>query len=385
MTIAILGRQPKLGLAELESLYGADAVQPLGAAAATVSADVDPKRLGGTIKVAKLLTELPYIDWRNITSYLIDTLPQHLAMRPEGKIKIGLSVYGLAVGAEQLFRTGLEIKKAARAHKRSVRIIPTNGATLNSAQVLHNGLTGELGMELLLIKHGNNTALAQTTWVQDVDDYGRRDYGRPRRDAFVGMLPPKLAQIMLNLAQVKEGDRVLDPFCGTGVVLQEAALLDCSVYGSDVSEQMVRYTRDNLNWLQDTYHRHNDAFLEVADATTAMWRPPITHVVCETYLGQPLSGLPKTEKLTEIMRDCNTIISKFLTNVRAQLEPGTRHVIAVPAWHVRDNFKRLPLLDRLEELGYNHLRFTHAPKPTDLLYYREDQIVARELLVLTVK
>lgn len=385
MTIAILGRQPKLGLAELESLYGAENVAELGDHAATVSATIEPARLGSVLKTAQHLTELPYTDWRKITAYLKDKLPEQLEQRPEGKMKIGLSAYGLPITAQHLFRTGLEIKKAAREVKRSVRVIPSNDTTVNSAQVLHNGLTGELGMELLFIRHGNKTTLAQTTWVQDVDDYARRDYGRPKRDAFVGMLPPKLAQTMLSLAQVKPGTHVLDPFCGTGVVLQEAALLGCPVYGTDISEKMVRYTRDNLNWLKDMYNVSVETYLEVVDATSATWRAPLEHVVCESYLGQPLSGLPKPEKLAEIMRDCDTIISKFLKNLHPQLPTGSRHVIAVPAWRVGSDFKHLPLLDRLEALGYNRVRFTHAPELRDLLYHREDQIVARELLVLTVK
>jgi SAM-dependent methyltransferase len=384
MIIAILGRQPKLGLAELESLYGAHSVEPIGSHAARVAATVEPARLGSTLKLARQLEELPYTDWQKITNYLLENLPERVSGLPEGKIKIGLSVYGLPANAQQLFRVGLEIKKTLRAEGRSVRIVPSNEATLNSAQVLHNGLTGDLGMELVLIKHGSSTVLAQTTWVQDVDDYARRDFGRPKRDAFVGMLPPKLAQTMLNLANVQPGQHVLDPFCGTGVVLQEAALLNCNVYGTDISELMVRYTRDNLNWLEDIYKTHVDTYLEVADATDATWRSPIDHVVCETYLGQPLSGLPKPEKLDEIMRDCNTIITKFLKNLHQQVEPGSRHTIAVPAWRVNGQFKHLPLLDRLKELGYNRLRFTHAAEAQDLLYHREDQIVARELLVLTV-
>jgi hypothetical protein len=40
--------------------------------------------------------------------------------------------------------------------------------------------------------------------VQDIDAYAERDFERPMRDAFVGMLPPKLAQIMLNLAVGEE-------------------------------------------------------------------------------------------------------------------------------------------------------------------------------------
>ena len=57
-TICLLGRQPAIGLAELESLYGATAVTPLDHHAALVEADVDFARLGGSIKAAQYLTTL---------------------------------------------------------------------------------------------------------------------------------------------------------------------------------------------------------------------------------------------------------------------------------------------------------------------------------------
>lgn len=62
----------------------------------------------------------------------------------------------------------------------------------------------------------------RTSFVQDIESYTARDQARPMRDARVGMLPPKLAQIIINLA-LSNNDitEVLDPFCGTGVVLQE--------------------------------------------------------------------------------------------------------------------------------------------------------------------
>jgi len=60
-TVCILGRQPALGLAELESLYGAEHVRPLdGHALLDVPAEeINFKRLGGTIKVARILASLP--------------------------------------------------------------------------------------------------------------------------------------------------------------------------------------------------------------------------------------------------------------------------------------------------------------------------------------
>lgn len=384
MTIAILGRQPKLGLAELESLYGAENVQPVGNNGAFVNATIEAERLGGTLKLTKPLIELPYTDWQKIVAYITQKLPEHISRLPEGKLKLGLSTYDIDVTPQQLFRASLELKKVARIHKRSMRIVSGEGVALNSATVLHNNLTGEHGMELNLIKNGAKTWLTQTTWVQNIDDYSRRDFGRPKRDAFVGMLPPKLAQIMLNLANVTPNERVLDPFCGTGVVLQEAALLGCQrVYGTDLQPRMIDYVKQNIDWLNDIYNKKVSVELEVADATTATWQPPIDHVVTETYLGQPLSGLPKPEKLRSIVSDCDTIITKFLQNLRNQIPTNTRLCIAIPAWQTKERLIHLSLLDRLEELGYNRVRFKYAQRE-DFIYRREDQIVARELLVITV-
>lgn len=384
MIIAILGRQTRLALAELESIYGAEAVQPVDNNATLIKADhVEQARLGGTIKIAHALAELETTQWPKLAAYILRELPKHLDSMPGGKITLGLSAYGLRVNSQQLFRAGLELKKICRAAGRSVRLVPNSTPELNSAQVIHNQLTGPNGLELLFVQNGNKTWLARTLSVQNVEDYARRDHGRPKRDAFVGMLPPKLAQIMLNLAQAQPGERILDPFCGTGVVLQEAALMGCAVYGTDLSERMVRYTRDNMQWLQETYGISFEVLYESADATSATWRPPLDHVICETYLGQPLSGLPKPDKLSEIIQNCDTITRTFLQNLHPQLKPGTRLCIAVPAWRVKGAFKHLLTLDDLKNLGYNRLRFQHA-RFEDLVYHREDQIVARELLVLTV-
>lgn len=384
MQLAILGRQAKLALAELEALAGAQNVQPVGQGAALIKAVLDGDRLGGIVRLARPIVELPTTNWNRIASSLETILPDLIATLPEGKIKLGLSVFGLPVSQKQLFATGLALKKTARATGRSVRIVPSTAPELNSAQVLHNQLTGNLGIELVFVQDGTVTRVAQTVWVQNIEAYAARDHGRPHRDAFVGMLPPKLAQTMLNLAQAAPGHRVLDPFCGTGVVLQEAALLGCAVYGTDLQERMVRYSRDNISWLQSGRNLDIAADFETADATTHTWRPPLDSVVCETYLGQPLSGLPKPEKLAQIMRDCNTITVKFLQNLHRQLTPGTRCAIAVPAWRIGAQFKHLEMLDHLEDLGYNRVRFQHAAN-ADLIYNREDQVVARELLVLTSK
>ncbi|HYK92612.1 MAG TPA: RsmD family RNA methyltransferase, partial [Thermoplasmata archaeon] len=59
-------------------------------------------------------------------------------------------------------------------------------------------------------------------------------------------LPPKLGRVAANLGAVRPGDRVLDPFVGTGALAAEAALLGARMSGVDVDATMVRGAIQNL-------------------------------------------------------------------------------------------------------------------------------------------
>jgi tRNA (guanine10-N2)-dimethyltransferase len=384
-SIAILGRQPDLGIAELESLYGAESIQKYGDKAAILNKkpdDLDFSRLGGSVKLCQILTTLPS-DWNKIEEYLLNACLEHQKYVPDGKLTIGISVYGIKVGPQKINKTALGIKKSLKTTGRSVRIVPNKSSTLNSAQVLHNKLTAANGWELVIIGDGSKEVfLALTTNEQDIEAYTARDQVRPARDAKVGMLPPKLAQIIINLACGQKNPKILlDPFCGTGVVLQEAAIAGFSVYGTDLEPRMVRYSRENLNWLKDGWRINFDWYLEEADATTHRWRQPVDTVACETFLGQPLTKLPVGEHLSKIIYEANLVNHKFLQNISAQLKKGTRLCIAVPVWRGKHEFLHLPMLDHLTDMGYTRIRFNNA-KDDDLIYHRDGQVVGRELLVL---
>lgn len=400
-SVFILGRQSAIARAELESVLGADILQPMGENAvgcALPPEQINFERFGGSLRLAVPLTEINSDKWPSLQRAAAAALPHVLAaLPPEGKIKLGISTFGLHVQSKQLFAAGLELKKTCKQAGRSVRLVPNNEPQLNSAQVLHNQLTGNLGVELLFIKHKNQTLLARTTAVQNITAYAERDQKRPKRDARVGMLPPKLAQIIVNLAAGKTEPApdtvILDPFCGTGVVLQEATLMGFGVYGTDVEQRMIDYSKANLNWLQQMQaapavspaQDQQNFQLEVGDATTHEWSPVPAIVACETYLGRPLIQWPRPDVLQEITNTCNTIIEKFLHNITEQIKPDTRLCVAVPCWmSPSGTFRHLPLLDRLEKIGYNRIRFEYA-ETQDLIYYRSDQIVTRELLVITRK
>ena len=394
-SLAILGRQPALGLSELESLYGAEHIRPLpGIALLDIDAgEINFKQLGGTIKVARILTTLPQASWDAIENYLVEKVPIHLKHVPDSKFTLGLSAYGFDVSPQRINKTALNIKKVAQ---RSMRVVPNNTPALSSAQVLHNKLTTKGAWELLMVKSARQAILAQTFFVQNIEEYAARDQARPARDARVGMLPPKLAQILVNLAvgqidkpkakgQKPRLIRVLDPFCGTGVILQEALLAGYSIYGTDIDERMVSYTKQNLQWL---FERNPDiaggVVVETADATNYQW-PGFSALATEAYLGRPLTRTPARSELDKIIRDVNTITKKFLTNLYPQLRPGRRAAVALPAWQVSKNkFKFLPVIDEITDMGYNVKKFKHVFK-NELIYYRPNQIVGRQIIVLERK
>ncbi len=61
---------------------------------------------------------------------------------------------------------------------------------------------------------------------------------------------PRLARALVNLSRIKEGQTLLDPFCGTGGVLMEAALVGARTIGSDIDRRMVRGAKENLSSLK---------------------------------------------------------------------------------------------------------------------------------------
>lgn len=442
MYVAILGRQPHLGMAELEHLYGASRTQWFSRQTALITPKISSiERLGGTQKAGRITLTFSRNDWQHVSTKIVQTYTEKWTHHTN-KLTLGISVYGIDISARDVQKVGIILKQKLKHAGVSVRLIPNSDPALNTAASHHNKLgLSDSKVELLVVRGTDGSVIvAESIGTQNITAYAKRDQERPKRDAFVGMLPPKLAQIMINLAtviQVKakeqasaqlqssrspfetdkylqperhptpgpdmtpgakpfvrlkgrkgeqsevQNHRILDPFCGTGVILQEAALMGYAVYGTDLSDKMIDYTHTNLEWLETKYHITPDILLHQGDAMNTTWQPPIDVVVGESYLGQPFSAPPSPPKLNQVKRNCEYIISSFLKNIAPQLRSGTPLVLAIPAWRdSKGHVTHLSLTKHLQTFGFMPYRFAHVA-PTDLLYYREDQVVARELLVLT--
>ena len=90
-------------------------------------------------------------------------------------------------------------------------------------------------------------------------------------------LKPKLALSLVNLSGVRKGQILLDPFCGAGSILIEAALLGVETIGCDIFKKHVQGTRSNLKWANvDTLGviRCDSCFLPIRKVDAIVTDPP---------------------------------------------------------------------------------------------------------------
>ena len=388
--VAIAGRQPLISLAEIQALYD-KAARLVGKKLVFFKIDEDDgknispdiNRLGGSLKLGRFFDT----DFSKLVKFLATA-------HPEGKITLGISDFSKQKKSGLAKQKSMELKRNLARMGRSARVITSNEPEISSATADHNQLGEKAGcFEIFLIDREIYLSLG----TQNITAYTERDQARPARDAKVGMLPPKLAQILINLCgKLPEEARVLDPFCGTGVVLQEAAIMGYVPYGTDLNERMVEYSKKNLSWLFNERNQKRFKLLSsliqkkdqilnaisVGDATSFTWEGEIDAVAFEGYLGAPMSKPPVDIKFKTEKAKCREIAMGFLKNITPQIKSGTPVVMALPAW-LRENGKYvgLNILDEIQEMGYNFEKFQDLSQ-SDLLYYREGQIVAREIIVI---
>ena len=400
MKIAILGRQPAIGVAELESVFGGEKIRVLNREVALIDSNkLNVSHFGSILKTGEIVHEIESTDWHKIKPIILKKVLDD-NKKANSKITIGISTYSVRTSPREISDLLSKIKQSAKKDGISIRIIDGRKLSLSTA-ISHNNKLGlsDKKREIIIASSKNKTFIALSEGAQNITSYARRDQNRPKRDAFVGMLPPKLAQTMINLGagenqpQIQalfgkktfEKPEILDPFCGTGTVIQEALLKGFKANGTDLSEKMVEFSKENSDWFVREFKPYGEiGEIYEADATIEKWSfaKKLSSVVCETYLGQPFSAPPSPKKLVEVRENCNRIISNFLKNLSQQIPEDTQICIAVPAWKTQNgDFSHLPLIDFLNELGYNRKEFMRV-KPQDLIYYRENQVVARELLVL---
>jgi tRNA (guanine10-N2)-dimethyltransferase len=209
------------------------------------------------------------------------------------------------------------------------------------------------------------------------------------RNPRAGMIPPKLAKMMINLAKIPQSAPLLDPFCGSGTILQEALLMGYkNVIGSDISPKAILNTRANLAWLKKNCPPEqailHDAALYISDVAFLTTRLPphsIGGIVTEPYLGPPMTGKEGEPLRVRLMAELNDLYMKSFQTFKTLLAPRARVVIVSPIIKNRT----VDFIDAARSLGFAADRmlsfFYDDKKRSSFIYGRKEQKITREIFV----
>lgn len=411
----ILGKTPTLSLSEIITTFNAFQLNyslthfSPEAAIFSLESNIDQlplmKILGGTVKFGVIMQESEYVKDQNEFDHIFQVKELIKFLPTEaGKIHIGISLYDVGTNKHylDLFTTKLKalnisLKEGLTEEGLKVGFPQIKGRFLSSVSVAKNRLLTK-GAEVVLLLTSNKVIIGKTLAVQEFQQFSFRDYGRPQRDKRAGIMPPKLARIMINLASVKKDQVILDPFCGSGTVLQEAILLDYQhLYGSDISNQAIENTETNLAWLFENFPRLNrDLYkitiknIDVNQISKYLPQNTIEAIVTEPYLGPPLFRKPDEGFVRKIMTDLSKLYLSAFSEFARLLKNNGIVIIIFPAFEVNDQIYFLEIMEKIKSLGFKqkdffppelknnfHLQLT---KRETILFGSAEQFLRREII-----
>ena len=124
---------------------------------------------------------------------------------------------------------------------------------------------------------------------------------------------PRIARAMVNLSNCDVKEPLIDPFCGTGGILIEAADMGIEVIGIDLKEKMVEYSKGNLKHYGFEGKLVNSDFKEIT-------KQKFSSIVCDPPYG--IASTSGGETIENLMERSLDIFQK-------KLRKGQRLVIAV--------------------------------------------------------
>lgn len=351
----IFGKTPELSFYELESVLNRKKPETYhlisnGRLAVlktekTLNLDRLIRILGGTVKIAIYLNEVKNKELQEAVFELLSNEARN----------VNKLVFALSRISSQNKRNYLDLTRQLKTKLQesgisSRYLFSKNSKELTSAQVDLAKVT-----EFYLIDEKDKIIIAKTAAIQDYKSFSLRDYKRPYIDPRGGMLPPKIARIMINLAfpsGATSQSWLLDPFCGAGTIALEAMDLGINSINSDLSFNKVEGTRSNLDWFTRFSPKNINWKVIHQDATqiSKSISTKVDAVVTEPYLGPPNL---ETRNLEKIIKGLNKLYLGALKNWHNLLKKKGRVVIVLPRFKkVRTHNSATLVIDRRENLGY---------------------------------
>jgi len=340
-----------------------------------------------------------------------------LWQNPKGKkIKFGVSTYPIIDGKAPIqyrrFTRGLDeiIKKALlqKGAKRADyfaydepdrRKATRMNLALWPKTIASNNLLTPPNSEILAAFTEKNLYIARTMVIYDSILQQYRDESRPYISKEIST-SPKVCRALLNFAGARPGDTILDPFCGTGTLLMEAAMLGMKCIGIDIDGDQVQGTKSNLSWFgKDLGQRIDfDVFKGDARNLTKLISRQVDAVAFEPSLGPVSKEQPTAAEAQETIDELTDLYREALAEITQILRPDGRVAMTIPVIISKSGpidvdikkmtrntgfgvYRMLPK-DMIRSLSDSDRRLRITPEREVLPERKMGQIVQRQIIVL---
>jgi tRNA G10 N-methylase Trm11 len=202
------------------------------------------------------------------------------------------------------------------------------------------------------------------------EEIEERDMKKPvRRNELA--ISPRLAKILINLSEVKEKEILLDPFCGIGVVLEEALLQGINVIGVDIDRDAVEGARKNLEYFK--FNKNNYKLIKSDSSKVEIGKS--SGIATEPDLGKLQKSNPSEKEARATLDEFEKLIVKVINNVKKNVKG--KIAFTAPLVLVGKSRKRIECdFEKIAKLtGLNILEGPIAE-------FREKSIVGRSIIVL---
>ncbi len=330
-----------------------------------------------------------FVRFGHIINNLDSFLNEYIELKE--KVVFGVSVLGgnRKGNLKYIKKLSNEIKRGLKEYGISSRfLIPSKEDTeLNAAQIINNDVLSK-GFELLILKDNKEEIYAETLEIQDLEGYIERDMDRPYSDTEMGVLPPKLARMMVNYASMKEGI-VWDPFCGSGTVLMESAVLGYNFLGSDINKGALKYSEENILWLNERGYM-GDVLYEIfefdvknpdKEKVKKLKNTNISAIVCEPFMGPPLKRVISHQHAQQLLDEVKDLYVNLFNTLDKKIGVrGVNMVMIIPSYKTDKGWKTFGIRE-VASKRWELLNTQYSPN-RDLKWSRKNSIITRNIFIL---
>ena len=228
---------------------------------------------------------------------------EFLGSCPAGRADIATFLEGLSLSSGKPF--------SCRVHR--VPGTAMDAASAELERIIGSKIKGRVDLshpeeEFRAVVSGSRCYLGRVIWRGDPGRFSRR---RPGDRPFFhpGVMMPRMVRALVNISCARRGERLLDPFCGTGGMVLEASLVGIRAVGSDRDPFMARGSRRNVHG--------EDIVLAEAGAL------PFT----SSSFDAVVTDLPYGQSVSIYASGLGDLISRSMKEAVRVLKPGRRAVI----------------------------------------------------------